>query len=208
MKEEVLQPPTTTAGSKTTSTSGAQATTTTTTVVRKEEETTSSSKQQHQLTITKFYERVPREPADKGQLISCPDLVPEADTFEEKVVMGNNKDRISRDDLMSPGKSSSYHEAPDTSAREENIRGDDSDNVRRESTAPPVDRDCSYKKGTCLIHRKKGLRYLQESKTWLDRGGGRGFGWVTRRIVRYRCSLKSMDIETIPGENLTMSSSL
>ena len=64
-------------------------------MVGKEEETTSSRKQQHQLTITEFYERVPREPTDNGQLISCPDLVPEADTFEEKVVNDNNKDRIS-----------------------------------------------------------------------------------------------------------------
>ena len=77
-----------------------------------------------------------------------------------------------------------------------------------ESTAPPNDSICSYKRGTCSIQVRKGVRYLQESKTWKDRGGGRGFGWVTRRVVRYRCIMDSMNIETLPSESLPRSSSL
>ena len=129
--------------------------------------------------------------------------MPETDTFGDNV----DKVEISRDDLLCPERSSSsLQEVPDTSERGDHNRGDD--NIMMESTAPPVDRACSYKKGICSIHGRKGIRYLQESKNWKDRGGGRGFGWITRRVVRYRCSMNSMDMETLPSENLPRSSSL
>ena len=174
-------------------------------MVGEEEKTTNSRKQQHQLTITEFYERVPPEQTDDGQGISCPDLVPETDTF------GDNVDNVEipRDDLLCPGRtpsSSSLQEVPDTSERGENNR--DNDHIMMESTAPPVDRACSYKKGICSIHGRKGIKYLQESKTWKDNGGGRGFGWITRKVVRYRCNMDSMDMKTLPSESLPRSSSL
>ena len=124
MEEGAVQPPTITTGSKIPSTTGTHTTTTTTTVVGEEEKTTNSRKQQHQLTITEFYERVPPEQTDDGQQISCPDLVPETDTFGDNV----DKVEISRDDLLCPGRtpsSSLLQEVPDTSERGENNREND-----------------------------------------------------------------------------------
>ena len=57
--------------------------------------------------------------------------------------------------------------------------GDDEDEV------------CKFRRGVCLRHGMKGERYVQTMKNWKDRGGGRGYAFVTSKRVRYRCSGKS-----------------
>ena len=57
--------------------------------------------------------------------------------------------------------------------------GDDDDEV------------CKFRRGVCLRHGMKGERYVQTVKNWKDRGGGRGYAFVTSKRVRYRCRGKS-----------------
>ena len=201
MEEGAPQPSTTTTGSYTPSTTGTNTTTTTTTVVGGEEgATTKPREQKHQLPITKFYERVPPKLADSSQQ-SGPVLASKTNTFDDK-------DEMTRSDVLRPRRSSIFQEVPATPVKEEDRRGEDCIVVsREESTAPPSTSMCSYTRGTCSIHGRKGERYLQESKSWKDRGGGRGFGWVTRRVVRYRCIMNTMNTETLPEESLPRSSS-
>ena len=47
---------------------------------------------------------------------------------------------------------------------------------------------CEYNtKGFCLIHMRKGEKYIVTSTVWKDRGGGKGFGNVYKKRVQYRC---------------------
>ena len=47
---------------------------------------------------------------------------------------------------------------------------------------------CVYnKRGMCGKHGKRGVGTKVSSKVWKDRGGGRGYGWVTRKVMKYRC---------------------
>ena len=56
-----------------------------------------------------------------------------------------------------------------------------------QKTTPPVEDVCKFVRGTCTLHNKKGVKYHQTSKKWKDRGGGKGYGFVISRYVRYRC---------------------
>ena len=46
---------------------------------------------------------------------------------------------------------------------------------------------CEFKRGFCLRHKAKGEKFIEVSRRWRDRGGGKGFDWITSRRVRYRC---------------------
>ena len=46
---------------------------------------------------------------------------------------------------------------------------------------------CTFKRGTCLVHKLKGEKYTDVAKKWMNRGGGKGYGWITTRTVKYRC---------------------
>ena len=44
---------------------------------------------------------------------------------------------------------------------------------------------CVYnKRGMCGKHEKRGVGTQVSSKVWKDRGGGRGYGWVTRKVMK------------------------
>ena len=50
--------------------------------------------------------------------------------------------------------------------------------------APPSNEECNFSRGRCVLHQIRGVRYHQTTRTWKYRGGGRGFGRITRRTVR------------------------
>ena len=45
---------------------------------------------------------------------------------------------------------------------------------------------CVFRRGVCQLHNVKGERQVQVSKTWKDRGGGKGYGYVTSKKVIFR----------------------
>ena len=52
-----------------------------------------------------------------------------------------------------------------------------------------------------MQHNIKGVRYIVTSKKWRDRGMERGFGYVTSKLVRYRCGeVQSPESYSNPGE--------
>ena len=46
---------------------------------------------------------------------------------------------------------------------------------------------CAFKRGKCLLHNVDGVKYTEVAKKWKDRGGGKGYGFITTRTVKYRC---------------------
>ena len=65
--------------------------------------------------------------------------------------------------------------------------------------------DCNFKRGICVKHGMKGEKFVEVSKAWRDRGGGRGYGYVTQRRVKFRCKvasglLKSSSSSSPPSE--------
>ena len=65
-----------------------------------------------------------------------------------------------------------------------------------EKTTTPSVVECQItRKGFCLSHSDQAEKRIIPSKVWKDRGGGKGFGYVTRRVTKYVCSKK---IKTIP----------
>ena len=61
----------------------------------------------------------------------------------------------------------------------------------------PSNVKCQFQEGFCIQHNVKGV----PSKKWRDRGKGRGFGYVTSKLVRYRCGeVQSPESYSNPGE--------
>ena len=54
----------------------------------------------------------------------------------------------------------------------------------------PSSDGCVYKRGVCLFHHMKGEKYTEKTQKWMDRGKGKGYGFVTKRKVRYKCKVK------------------
>ena len=60
---------------------------------------------------------------------------------------------------------------------------------------------CQFLRGFCMQHNVKGVRYIVTSKKWRDRGKGKGFGYVTSKLVRYRCGeVQSPESYSNPGK--------
>ena len=54
-----------------------------------------------------------------------------------------------------------------------------------------VAKKCLFtKKGVCQEHQVPGKKLSIPSKVWKDRGGGRGFGYVSKKSTRYICMVE------------------
>ena len=51
------------------------------------------------------------------------------------------------------------------------------------------------RKGMCKMHKILGIGTLVTSKVWQDRGKGRGYGYVVRKVTKYRCSVRNFTPE-------------
>ena len=75
---------------------------------------------------------------------------------------------------------------------------DDLDLLREPSSVQSEkvkDDHCTFKKGVCSLHNARGERYVDKKKRWMDRGGGRGYGWVTSKVVKFRCKVDDDQVE-------------
>ena len=61
----------------------------------------------------------------------------------------------------------------------------DCENQRNEDVSTGmVDRCNIMKNGMCEQHQKMSSKYQVTSKVWRDRGGGRGYGFVSRKVTK------------------------
>ena len=52
----------------------------------------------------------------------------------------------------------------------------------------PSMRECSIsRKGYCKEHDYQAKKVAVSSKSWKDRGGGKGYGWVTKKVNKFIC---------------------
>ena len=61
-------------------------------------------------------------------------------------------------------------------------------------------------RGHCVQHKCEMKKFTVSSKKWVDRGGGKGFGWKQSKITKYRCLKKDMitvgqSVEINPGSS-------
>ena len=71
---------------------------------------------------------------------------------------------------------------------------------------PSGEKECDYFRGVCKVHKRKGEKFVVTKTEWKDRGGGRGYGNVYRRIVRYKCRNTDKILE--PSQNTARMSTL
>ena len=67
---------------------------------------------------------------------------------------------------------------------------------REQETLPSVgqtDVPCEMRKdGYCVTHQiENNKKFYVTSKKWKDRGKGRGFGWVSSKILKFQCSMRT-----------------
>ena len=51
---------------------------------------------------------------------------------------------------------------------------------------PPL--ECSYKRGFCNVHLRKGFKNIRKSKKWGKTK--KGFGWIYRQAIEYYCKME------------------
>ena len=137
-----------------------------------------------QKSILEYFEPKPPEPAgispgDQGQLrsqekdeyfASCNDRN-QGDKIE-----GNTKEHTSSNEEQREVMKNTVHKVQDTGNT-------------IHTTTPSV--SCVLtKKGYCSFHEKQAEKISVTTKKWKDRGGGKGFGWVTIRTKKYQCRVK------------------
>ena len=67
---------------------------------------------------------------------------------------------------------------------------------REQETLPSVGQTnvpCEMRKdGYCVTHQiENNKKFYVTSKKWKDRGKGRGFGWVSSKILKFQCSVRT-----------------
>ena len=65
--------------------------------------------------------------------------------------------------------------------------------------------ECIFKRGGyCRTHQKTARKTYIVTKKWKDRGGGRGFGYVNNKVVKYICQASVMTHTPISGGNMNI----
>ena len=66
------------------------------------------------------------------------------------------------------------------------VKNDDDSNI--ETVMPSVSGKCEkMKNGLCRIHECEMKKFAVSTKKWGDRGGGKGFGWIHRKVTKFAC---------------------
>ena len=143
-----------------------------------------SSSRQKQTSILKYAEPMPAEPAGSTHTVPPPPSPDENEvSFAEK-----QKDQ---DDQPEKLKSIDVKISDQEKPREDQKIGDqDRKSQEPEQSTTPSNSNpkCDInRKGYCSTHQREAQKTFVTSKKWGDRGGGRGFGYISRRSVKYIC---------------------
>ena len=146
--------------------------------------------------LTKWFKVVGEPPEQAAGITSekGPGQIGEEDKFEQVdiITLGVTReetqeeegtaslDKLSRDDEHPPG---------------------DTQLTEMKGKPTPSSEQCDYYRGVCKLHKKKGEKYVITRTEWKDRGGGKGYGNVYRRTVRYKC--RNIIVDGILEQNTT-----
>ena len=101
-------------------------------------------------------------------------------------ILGGNRKEEKEERSIKPGLPSKILV---TTPKEQEIK------IGTANTTPSVV-GCKFnRKGFCLTHLDQAEKQKISSKVWQDRGGGRGYGFVTRKVTKYLCRHR---VKTIP----------
>ena len=71
---------------------------------------------------------------------------------------------------------------------EKAVNNEDTTTVEPIRNGSVVREVCLYdKNGFCSFHQMTGIRFEVTEQKWKDRGGGKGFGFVRKKVKKYRC---------------------
>ena len=88
-------------------------------------------------------------------------------------------------------KTEKIEEKPAPSVRksdEKAVNNDDPTTMKSIENVSVVREVCMYdKNGFCSFHQMTGIKFEVTEQKWRDRGGGKGFGFVRRKVKKYRC---------------------
>ena len=104
----------------------------------------------------------------------------------EKPEAGLDK-QIKEYNVMDEYNRSESQEGQDIVVNDKSTPEPSSSETEKESSACNINR----KRGYCSSHDVTARRILVTTKKWKDRGGGKGFGYVSSRVVKYICQAKS-----------------
>ena len=138
-----------------------------------------------QTSIRRFAEQVPPEPA--GNYV-VGGLQPTLKEDEESFGGSSNGDEEDKETVWKDGEGAKLHIQESRKATvPPNTPGAD---LEATPSAPSM-RECSInRKGYCKEHDYQARKVTISSKKWKDRGGGRGYGWVTQKVNKFICVKK------------------
>ena len=135
-----------------------------------------------QTSIWKFAKQVPPEPAGNYEAGS---LQPTLNEYEESFGGSSNGDE---EDKGADWKDEEGAQVHSKGSREAVVppKGPGAD-LEATPSAPSM-KECSIsRKGYCKEHDYQAKKVAISSKSWKDRGGGKGYGWVTKKVNKFIC---------------------
>ena len=132
----------------------------------------------------------PPEPAgNKLRSKEGPISAEQRDTFADNAMMGDmgEEERDEEEDLTEEQRTSS-----------ENVGSLEEEQKKEKNTlttTPSVVRCEVNRKGYCKTHQCQAEKRVIKSQVWKDRGAGRGFGYVSKKVTKYACMRR---VNTIP----------
>ena len=147
-----------------------------------------------------------REALGKGEQPSLAGWLtrPEKPSLEEGLHTFENKGQMEVQTVDLVGTVQEQDEEPDIAIdKPENGVGPDYQNQKLETHTTPsggAERKhtdekaiCSFKRGGyCLTHECNSKKINVSAKVWKDKGGGKGFGYVTTKKIKYICEIGSI----------------
>ena len=151
------------------------------------------SRELRQTSIMRYAEQLPPKPADNDDDVN---LEPDPGEGRESFVTTLRRDEEENQTFRN--KEELSEKPPETEVMDESY-GVDKEREAQSAAPSSTEPSCNInKKGFCSTHQVQTLKTSVTSKKWGDRGGGRGYGYITRKTSKYVCkpSLRDQNHET------------
>ena len=131
---------------------------------------------------------VPQPPKPAGY--TSTDVLQEVNSFES--FESSNKQEEQELIEHTSAVPSEQEQAQNTDQAKNHTEMNDTTTKNTSDTTPSVSPNCNFnRKGYCVTHQVTGKKTTVTSKVWKDRGGGRGYGYVARKVTKYLCGYRA-----------------